>query len=168
MSKQSVTIDTNILTELESLKIFSKYFLFHVTSVTEREVNGTQVVKELPKSDGRILETAVWGESDFGNSVWGGDGVIGLEEILKIISSGSFPKPGNRESLTVAERKQLRDAMILEAHYRDKRDIFISGDEKAFIKHNKRDMLQDLLKTKIFSLSEFKEYARSFSSHNTG
>jgi hypothetical protein len=58
----------------------------------------------------------------------GDDSPPRLEAILAIVSAGSFPKPGQRVSLTHGERRQLRDAMILEAHAREGRDVFVTND----------------------------------------
>jgi hypothetical protein len=125
------------------------------TTVTLRERGVTNLPNEVV-----VTETGVWDESRWGQSVWGPSpavaetGVYGesrydsgavyadasvhespsrFEAILGIIGSGSFPKAGSRDNLSQGERRQLRDAMILEAHTRDGRDVLVSNDRRAFI-----------------------------------
>lgn len=134
-----------------------------------------------------IPETGVWNESHWGEFIWGpspavaetwvlGESPLGMaalgsdespsrfEAILETIGTGSFPKPGDRENLGDAERRQLRDAMILEAHARERRDILVSNDVKAFGKpgSEKRRHLEALCQTKIMTVDEFREYLDDF------
>ena len=117
----------------------------------------------------------MWGESEGGSSIWAGpspetlvldespldSAVLGtssaahhLEQILTVISSGSFPNPGNRDNLTPGEGRQLRDAMILDAHSRVRRDIFVTKDEKGFIRKGRRGALEKLCSTRIMTPNE--------------
>ncbi len=85
-----------------------------------------------------------------------------FEAILTVISNGSFPKPGRRGgSLSGGERRQLRDAMILEAHARESRDVLVSNDAKGFIGNDgsKRAKLEALCRTQIMTVDEFCAYA---------
>jgi hypothetical protein len=90
-----------------------------------------------------------------------GEGVVGssateplLERLLEIISGGTFPPPGKRESMTPGQRRQLRDAMILEAHSRESRDIFVTKDERGFIRAGRREALEHLCGTRIMTIDE--------------
>lgn len=176
--RYKVTLDTNLL-DKDKLSIIQKVVVgksieIVVVSVTEREIRGTNI--KLPFV--QILETGVWDESEWGSSVWGGslnetfvlgesqlgNAVLGsdkiadlLEELLKVITNGSFPKRGNRDSLTPGQKRILRDAMILEAHCREKCDIFVSNDKKAFIGKDGelRKKLESLCSTKILTFDEF-------------
>lgn len=77
--------------------------------------------------------------------------------IFKIISNGSLPpKPGS--DLTPGQINQVRDARILNAHAIAKRQIFVTKDQKAFIKHGKREKLEQLLQTKIMTRDKFVDY----------
>lgn len=119
----------------------------------------TPKIKPLPQ----ILETAVLGESRWGESVYGSPvDTARFEEILRIISDGSFPKPGQRDSLSDGQRRQLRDAMSLLAHARENRDIFITNDLKAVGSEGseKRQQLSTLLNTKIMSAEEFVKFCK--------
>ena len=80
-----------------------------------------------------------------------------------MIGSHSFPPPGQREQLTEGERRQLRDAMIFEAHVREGREVFISRDRKAFIGKNEahRRQLEALYRTRILTPVEFCAEVRS-------
>jgi len=146
-----------------------------MVTVSERE-SGT------PSTEFQLLtEAAVWGESEWGRSVWAGpihetlvlgearlgravlgfDGTPNLmESILTIIANGSFPKKGDREHLTDPQRRQLRDAMILEAHTRNRRDIFVTKDERGFIRNGRRAALEQLCATRILTLDEFVDYCQ--------
>lgn len=106
-----------------------------------------------------VYETLVLGESRIGLAVIGGD-ASPFEAILKIISNGSFPKSGERENLTRRRRAQLRDAMILEAHTRERRDILVSNDATAYIGKGgaRRQLLETVCQTKILTVSEFLSY----------
>jgi hypothetical protein len=123
-----------------------------------------------------VAETLVWNESKWGESVWGGtvresfvldesrldEGALAeddrgsrLEAILQVIGNGSFPPSDKRESLTTGERRQLRDAMALEAHVREGRDVFVSDDVKAFVRGRRRELLESLCRTRIATVDEF-------------
>ena len=174
-----VTLDTNILdregkTRLSDCLIGTGIELACVT-VSEREL---QRLINPEAGVQTILETAVLGESHWGGAVWAdtvredffldetpldtgqldGDEPL-FESIVSVISSGSFPKPGARENLSKGERRQLRDAMILMAHCRDHRDIFVTEDRKGFVSNGNREALETLCRTKIMTLSEFEDFA---------
>jgi hypothetical protein len=144
------------------------------TTVTDRETEGTSRAT----SEASILETGVYDESRYGKAVYGvsvresatlgewrlGEAGLGsdespatLEGILRVIGAGSFPKPGNREALTTGQRHQLRDAMALEAHTREARDIFVTNDAKGFVRHGRREALEALCRTRIMLVDEFCE-----------
>jgi hypothetical protein len=78
-----------------------------------------------------------------------------FERILQIISSGGFPPAGARDELSDGNRNHLRDAMILEAHIREGRDVFVTENTKDFIKGDRRDVLERLCQTKIVTVAEF-------------
>jgi hypothetical protein len=151
------------------------------TTVTERELEGTKIAP-LSKP---ILETMVWDESRWDKAVWGGEPVrevIVLDEtplgvgvlagddtqtlfdrILEIIGDGGFPRLGQRENLTRGHHKQLRDAMILEAHTRERRGIFVTTNTKDFMKHGRREKLEALCSTRIMTVDEFCAFMASTS-----
>lgn len=148
------TIDTNILpaddfTELAK----SRRWEIKIVSVTEREMGHGD--RRLQVSGlGKVLERAVWDESEWDDCVFGvGDDF--LENIIQIISNGSFPKAGCRGQLSDGQSRQLRDAMILEAHAREEREIFVTNDRTGFIDDGRREKLQNLLKTRILTREEF-------------
>lgn len=173
-----VTVDTNILSrDMQRLAGAAEGLEVQVapTTVTLRERGASA-----PPDEGVVRETLVWNESQWGASVWGpsapvmetlvlGESRLGMaalgsdeaqtrfEAILAVISDGSFPKRGDRETLTTGARRQLRDAMILEAHTRDRRDVLVSEDRKAFIGRDgaKRQKLEALCQTKIRTVDEF-------------
>lgn len=51
--------------------------------------------------------------------------------------------------------------MNLEAHVREKRDIFVTADSKHFIRHGRREKLEALCSTRIMTVEEFCEYMAS-------
>ena len=156
---KTVTLDTNILAHSEELLIAGRKhgFQFARITVTDREVKNSSFQANLQPLD-KVPETAVWGESKWGKAVWASEESY-LEEILSIISNGSFPKIHHQ--LTSGQRRQLRDAMILEAHIREKRDIFVSNDERGFLRYGKREKLEAKFGTRIMSLAEFQEFLDS-------
>jgi len=123
------------------------------TSVTKREAQGADFHVELVKFKS-VAELGVWDESGWDKARWADEASSNaLNDILNIISNGSFPK--RRDILTNGQLHQLRDAMILEAHANAKRDVFVTGDIRAFIKNSNREQLQKLLNTQIYSTDEF-------------
>jgi hypothetical protein len=148
-----VTLDTNVVPLEQSIVEAAAAYSFSISSVTERERPGSSA--ESSESVSITPETAVFGETRWGEGVWAG-GNDPLEEILKVISSGSFPKPGKRETLTPAERNQLRDAMILAGHVRTGADILVTDDRRAFVKHGRREALEARFRTRIMTLTEFR------------
>jgi hypothetical protein len=102
-----------------------------------------------------VHESIVVGEWRAGMAVPGSaEAATRFEAILGIIGSGSFPKLGDRNNLSAGRRRQLRDAMILEAHARDGRDVLVSDDLKAFGRE-KRSRLEALCSTSIMTVDEF-------------
>ena len=152
----TVTVDTNLL-PIDDLvaSVPSGEFEFAVVSVTDREVEGSVGLAPSARTP-RLSETAVWGESRWGEAVWGGaSNADCLERALAVIGDGSFPSPNQRGSLSDGQARQLRDAMILCAHVREKRSIFLTGDERAFVKHDRRAELETLFGTRILTKDEF-------------
>ena len=177
---KKVTLDTNVLPPDEILQTAQDLdYEFAVVTVTEREIEGTDIQVSLEKLGKAIFETAVWDESLWGKAVWGpaiaedfvlgesylGKGILGnnekadlFEMCLDIISNGSFPKRGERKNLTPNQRKQLRDAMILATHLREKRDIFVTNDARAFLNHGRGKKIENMFGTKIMTKEDFMSY----------
>ena len=186
-----VTLDSDILVahrfnRVEINKLIDEHKLdVGIVSVTKREMGNTFPKIKKVKN---ITETMVFGETNWGEGDWGGDEadeipeafVMGesglgtrlgpkdskdrLENILQIISNGAFPKKGERSELEKGERSQLRDAMILEAHIRSKREIFVSNDKSAFgrdANDSKRLKLQETFNVRIMNLDEFLAHLQS-------
>lgn len=180
-----VTVDTNILERtLHRMREAVEGFDVEIrrTTVSVREDG----LPPHPENDGVVPEVMVWRETRWGEGVWGpgltidepavresfvwdetasldeavlfGDDALSMfEAILAVIGDGSFPPPGKRDNLTKGERRQLRDAMILEAHAREGRDVLVSDDRKAFIGKvgAKRAKLEALYRTRIMTVDEF-------------
>ena len=156
----TITVDTNVLplADIEDLCRQLNWSIMRV-SVTERETAGTDLAQGASHLE-TIPETGVWDESTWGHCVWADDKQGDhLDRILEIISSGSFCR--DRQSLNKGQRRQLRDAMILEAHIRGRNDIFVTNDTKGFVKNGKRDLLQSEFAIRIMTRDEFVGYARS-------
>jgi hypothetical protein len=128
---------------------------WHVAFVTvsAREARGTDFEIALREHES-VPEIAVWDEGLWDEMRWAGEQDANrLENILSVISSGSFPKV--RDNLSEGQVHQLRDAVILEAHVAARREVFVTSDEKAFIRNGRREELQMLLNTRILTPSEF-------------
>lgn len=149
-----VTVDTDVLPADDLLQAARGLDCeFAVVSVTKREVEDTRFAVHV-RPLGSVHETAVFGEARFGSAVLASqhsDETLG--EILRIISAGSFPQW--RANLPKGQLHQLRDALILEAHIREQRDIFITGDARAFIRHGKREELRAAFGVRILTRVEF-------------
>jgi hypothetical protein len=125
-----------------------------VVTVTEREVDNTWVEVQIHHLD-KVSETAVWDESRWdGNAVWGSPASEkNLRRILDIITHGSWPE--NLADRTEGHHRQLRDAMILEAHVREGRDIFVTNDKKGFVRAGRRAQLESTFGARIMTEDEF-------------
>lgn len=154
-----ITLDTNTLPAKDLLAACNDpEWEFSIITVTEREVENTDIQISL-KPLGRVAETAVWGESKWGNAVWGSKEMSAdLDRILAIISNGAFPT--KRNTLSPGERRQFRDAMIFQAHIRERRDIFVTKDSRAFIRDGRRDELEKQFHTRIMTPEEFMAFCR--------
>lgn len=171
-----VTLDTNateepVLARLEAACAAAGVEAeFAHTTVSDRETEGTSfatagaLLGESPVYDDGarydsgvryvIPETLTLGESRLGHSAIG-DSTTRFEAILWIVTDGSFPKAGARETLSRGQRRQLRDAIVLETHARERRDVFVTNDEVGFIRHGRREKLEALCQTRIRTVSEF-------------
>lgn len=157
MKDMKVTFDTNILPANDLLAACSNYsFDFAVVSVTERELDSTDLLVELKPLD-KVMETGVYGESKYGKVKYGSKQThFTREEILAIISGGSFPR--DRQYLSRGHRRQLRDSMIFHAHVREHRDIFVTNDCRGFIRDGRRQKLQEKFNTQIMTRDEFEAF----------
>lgn len=134
-------------------------FDFAVVSVTERELEETPFSVYLQPLTS-VPETGVFGESWYGRAVYGSAAsATRLEEILQIIGGGSFPK--DRTHLSNGQRRQLRDAMILEAHIRGGRNIFVTNDERGFIRFGRRGELETRFGIRIMTAEEFVAFCQT-------
>lgn len=132
-----------------------------VVTVTDRELGSSSFEVNIRDLD-QIEESPVWGEGTWGSGTWGGGpdvsfiGADGdtvtsnpMEDLLRVITSGSFPPPGHRDRLSEGQRHQLRDAMILTAHLQHARDVFVTSDLKAYIKNDRREVLTQRFRCQI-------------------
>lgn len=174
-----MTIDTNVLDrDFERVKQVCEGRVVEIraTTVTLREqglpvpnpdaIPETAVYDESAYDSGAVYadvaavpETFVLDESRLDEGVLGDDDAPQrFEAILSIISNKSFPPAGpSRAVLTAGQRRQLRDAMILEAHARERRDVLVSNDRTAFVGKDgeKRPRLEALCSTRILTVDEF-------------
>jgi len=157
-----VTLDTSVLPRTRMAAIIESArglpIEFATVYVTHREARGTPF--ELPAK--LVLDTMVLGESELGAAVLGSDehGSI-LDSLLSVISDRSFPKRGSRNKLSRGREHQLRDALILLAHRRENRDIFVTEDKKGFINGSRREALERLCCTRIMTVEEFGDFGDS-------
>lgn len=187
-----VTIDTNVYpTTAEARQELAALAQRHdldivIVSVSKREMKDSDIQVEFEE----ISEACVWGESPRGEARWGADrtggktiseavvlgetplgsGRLGtapdvdLNEVLDVISNGSFPPSGKRKELSAGQRRQLRDAMILEAHIFHRRDVFVSNDAKAYIGKadgKRREHFERKYGVKIMTRPEFEAWLES-------
>ena len=167
MARILITLDTNVFDHSEVKKIEQAVQglpieLIHI-SVTTRELEGT----DFTLLGQEIVETGVWGESRWDQSLWGDEKTAALfEQILKVMSDGAFPR--NRENLSKGHQRQLRDAMILAAHARSQGNIFVTNETQAFGTKDSisRRQLEQLCGTQIMNLNEFYSYCQRLRNGN--
>jgi hypothetical protein len=162
MHKVRATIDTNIapLGDLEA-RAAALSVEVTVVTVTDRELAAHSYARSLAALP-RVLETAVWDESQFDSCVFADNNEVEcFENVLKIISNGSFPKPTERENLSPRQRNQLRDAIIFFAHVRSRSQIFVTLDAKGFVRAGRKQKLESIYKTQIMTREEFMNYLAS-------
>lgn len=156
MTAKTITLDTNLI-DNEQLAQAARVagFEFVHTTVTDRELAGSGV-NPVTGRKAHVFETIILGESAVGIGALGSDAdAVCFETLLKVISNGAFPAAGERGNLTAGQRRQLRDAVIFCAHVREKRQIFVTNDKKAFIDGGRRELLETVFNTKILAAEEF-------------
>lgn len=163
-----VTLDTNVFpAEPLIRRAQSVGIAAAVITVSHREVEGSSLEDEV-RSLASVLETAVFGESRWGQAVFGSsDDSERLERALTLLSNGSFPAPGRREQLSGGQRRQLRDAMVLCAHVRSDRHILVSNDRRAFINKGRREAIEAEFGTRVMTVEEFEAYLSEREGHAT-
>jgi len=151
---KKITIDTSVIPAEEIMTICkNKGYEYTCISVTNRELEGTSFEEKLTDIPS-AHEYGVYGEARYGSARYHSEESSNvLEEILSIISNGSFPK--NRDDLSQGYLHMLRDAIILQTHITDKRDIFITNDRRAFVKNELRKKLEDQFNIEILTKEEF-------------
>lgn len=160
-----VTADTDVIVEHKRGRIdLAKLSLLHSLDIAAVSVSERELRYKIEKIINlRVLsETTVWNETPWGMGKWGAhsDDEI-FEKILSIISNGGFPKSGHRSCLSKGQTHMVRDAMILAAHIREKRDIFLSNDRRAFVgkgNDDKRCNLEKVFGIRVMTLKEFIEH----------
>lgn len=151
----TATLDTNTLDDepCELIRDHAETLGLEVAivGVTRREGRDEVMI-----GDQVVPEVMVWGESRWNEGVWSSEELATLfEEALRIVSNGSFPPSDQREELNHGERNQLRDAMIFQAHVKARRDMFVTNDRKGFVKDGRREKLEELGCTTIWTPAEF-------------
>ncbi len=159
-----VSLDTNVLdpvTVEKNMEAANGLTIeFANVTVSEHELEGTSL-QPLPNP---IFETAVWDESRWNQTVGGVEGESDLfEKLLNMVSNSSFPRSSIRISLTNGQRRQMRDVMILVAHTRERRDILVTNDKKAFSGKGGvlRKKLEMICSTCIMNADEFCSFCNS-------
>lgn len=149
-----ITFDTSVLPADDLILAAQRFDCdFAVVTVTAREVEGTRFEVHLEPC-AVVHETGVYGEARYGQAVYASHtSAEVLDKILRVISSGAFPQ--SRADLSDGQVHQFRDALILEAHIREGRDIFVTDDARAFVRHGKREELGASLGVRILKREEF-------------
>jgi hypothetical protein len=167
-----LTLDTNCVDDAELLAV-AAYAGAEVAvfSVTRREAAGSHVAAHVHRvivlPEQSVWADGLWADGFWADRVWASAPAIDylakdgsprkgdpFEDVLSVVSSGSFPVPGARRNLTDGQRNQYRDAMILSLHAQHGRDILVSNDTRAFVKHGRREVLERMLRTRIVTSVE--------------
>ena len=149
-----VTLDTNVLPIADLRAASTGLDLeFAVITVTSRELENTRRAEGLREIEVAIPETLIFGEGRWGEAAFASAETRDrLPAILGILSNGAWPFP---EPLSSRQRNLLRDALILEAHVRDGRDVLVSNDERAFIRDGRRQAIESQFRTRVLTRMEF-------------
>ena len=155
MTKITATLDSNVDCATEIIRLAAtKGVDVAVGSVTGRERTTPTFDPGLAEAS-LLPETAVFDEGLFDQALWGDSSSTEcFEAVLKIISSGSFPKASKRSQLTHGQHTQLRDAIAFCAHVRAKRDIFVTNDGD-FLNGGRREVLESQFLTRLLTKEEF-------------
>jgi hypothetical protein len=155
----SVTFDTNVF-PAEPLVGRARRLgmVVATTSVSRREVEGSSLEEEIRAFE-LVVEGMVFGESRWGEAMLTKpEESACLERMLALLSNGAFPARGRRDDLSHGQRRQLRDAMILCAHVRERRDLFVSNDRRAFVDGGRRKAIEGELGIRVMTVAEFEAY----------
>jgi hypothetical protein len=157
----TITLDTSTLRLVDALAALDGLPIdVATTTVTAREVEGTAWASKAAQL--RVIpEVMVLGRSPLGVAVLGSDAdKFYYEGLLALLSGGGFPKPGKRDALTDGNKHLQHDAMILAAHAREGRDIFVSNDTKAIGRAGEplREQLYQQFGIRGMTLAEFTAY----------
>jgi hypothetical protein len=155
---ERVTFDTNVFPAGELISRARQLGMsVAAVTVTHREAEGCSFEYELRDLE-TVIETGGWNESRWNQAVWGSlaDGDC-LDRALSILSNCSFPSATRTNKLSAGHRRQLRDGMILCAHLRSNRDIFVS-DDSDFIADGRRELIEAEFATRVMTKQEFDAY----------
>lgn len=154
----TATLDTNVFpAEALVTRASQVGIAAAVITVSRREVEGSTLEEEVSALES-IAEAGVFGESQFGEAVWGSESDAQcFERALELLSNGAFPRRGNRDTLTDGQQRQLRDAMILCAHLRSGRDVLVSNDRRAFVDNGRREAIAATFGTRVMTVAEFEQ-----------
>ena len=151
-----VTLDTNTMPVDDWISpIDRSKFQFAVVSVTAEEMKGTSYAVYLAPLE-QVEKNTAYGAGVYGAGPYGG--TIDKECIrraLTIITGGSFTDPDRVVGLSGGELRQRRDAEIICVHARERRDIFVTRDEKGFVRGGRRALLESEYGTTIMTPDEF-------------
>ncbi len=151
----SLTIDSNCINargkygymnKIEKLNKEGKVKIY-VTSTMETEFQkGYRMGNEKLKNYDMDIETAVWGQSRYGASKYGGkeDSTL-FDNIKEILYHGKKDLTDN----------QIKDSMHLQTHIKYKRDYFITDDAEHIL--SKKNELKEKLNIIVCSPKEFCE-----------
>ena len=104
------------------------------------EIFDVKIENETKEIPNKILPVMVWGHSKWGECLWGNDS-CSYDAIRKIIG-----------------KDNVKDAMHLEAHIRNRFDYFVTNNPRDFIKNGKRESLEkQFAGLKIVTINELEE-----------
>ncbi len=166
MNNLLVTLDTCVLDRWKVRRLRDAArplpVRFRNTSIAPRELKNAKPrvrfgVRPL-SAPRQLVEGCLLGESLLGQFVlWPPGSGARFEQVLHLMSNGSFPKPGQRDDLTNPQRNQLRDAHHLMTHAHAGGAIFITEDTTGFGRPGSplRHALEALCSTQIMTPDEF-------------
>ena len=150
-----VTLDTNTVPVEDWLAVDRAMFHFSVVSVTAQELSGTSYSVHLTPLT-QIEKHTAFGAGPYSVGPYGGTiDKDCLRRALTIITGGAYTDPDRIEGLSNGQLRQRRDAEIICVHIRERQDIFVTRDEKGFIRNGRRALLAAEYAIRIMTPEEF-------------
>jgi hypothetical protein len=159
-----VTLDTNVLDQrtLPAIEAAVQDLPVELAAVTVSDREQRSFTRSRAAPAALVHETGMWDESGWDTSVWGSpqDGEV-FRDVLAVMSSNNRAlSTKSPDAMSDGERRLFRDALIFQAHVRDRRGILMTNDLRGFIGKDGtiRATLEARYATRIMTPDEFRAH----------